>query len=159
MSGEVRLVRAATAAEWSDARRLIEEYAASLGVDLCFQNFDEEIEHLETHYGPPRGALLLAMKDNAAVGCVGLRAFDHTTGEVKRLYVSPAARGREVGRALAGAIVDIARTNGYHRLVLDTLPTMRSAQALYASLGFRPIEAYRFNPIAGTLFMELTLAP
>ena len=159
MSADVRLVRAVTPHHWAQARRLIEEYAASLGVDLCFQNFDEEIEHLSSHYGPPRGALLLAVDGEEAIGCVGLRAYDDTTGEVKRLYVAPAARGRDLGRALAGAIVAIGRENGFQRLVLDTLPGMQAAQALYRSLGFRAMDAYRFNPVAGTVFMELDLRP
>ncbi|HKW13596.1 MAG TPA: GNAT family N-acetyltransferase [Candidatus Krumholzibacteria bacterium] len=153
----LRLVRADTPHEWALARQLIEEYARSLGVDLCFQNFDEEIEHLAEHYGPPRGALLLALDGQDAVGCVGLRAHDDTTGEIKRLYVAPAARGRDVGRTLANAIVAIARQRGYRRLVLDTLPTMQAAQALYASLGFHAIDAYRFNPVPGSLYMELEL--
>jgi len=153
----VHLVRAVTPHDWAEARRLIEEYAASLGVDLCFQNFDEEIEHLSVHYGPPRGALLLARLDHDAVGCVGLRAHDEDTGEIKRLYVAPSARGRDLGRTLANAIVAMARQRGYQRLVLDTLPTMQAAQALYASLGFKPIEPYRYNPVPGTVFMELDL--
>jgi len=157
MTTDIRLVCAATPQDWAQARRLIEEYAASLGVDLCFQNFDEEIERLATHYGPPRGALLLAFDGEEAVGCVGLRAHDATTGEVKRLYVAPSARGHDLGRALANAIVRTGRERGYSRLVLDTLPGMQVAQALYASLGFRAIDAYRYNPVPGTVFMELDL--
>ena len=153
----VRLVRADTPREWEQARVLIEEYAAGLGVDLCFQNFDEEIEHLAAHYGPPAGALLLAMDGESAIGCVGLRAHDDTAGEIKRLYVAPAARGRDVGRTLANAIVAIARQRGYRRLVLDTLPSMQAAQALYASLGFESIAPYRYNPVPGTVFMQLDL--
>jgi GNAT superfamily N-acetyltransferase len=153
----IRLARAESALEWAQARQLIEEYAAGLGVDLCFQNFDEEIEHLAVHYGPPRGALLLAMHGDDAIGCVGLREYDDTTGEVKRLYLSPAARGHGLGRTLAVAIIDVARELGYRRLVLDTLPSMGTAQALYSSLGFRAIGAYRFNPVPGTVFMELNL--
>jgi ribosomal protein S18 acetylase RimI-like enzyme len=153
----LRLVRADTPHEWVLARQLIEEYARSLGVDLCFQNFDEEMEHLAEHYGPPRGALLLALDGEAAVGCVALRAHDDTIGEIKRLYVAPAARGRDAGRTLANAIVAIARQRGYRRLVLDTLPTMQAAQALYASLGFKAIAPYRYNPVPGTVFMALDL--
>jgi ribosomal protein S18 acetylase RimI-like enzyme len=155
VSTAVQLVRAVTPHDWAEARRLIEEYAASLGVDLCFQNFDEEIEHLAVHYGAPRGALLLALADNDAVGCVGLRAHDDATGEIKRLYVAPAARGMALGRTLASAIIQTARECGYRRLVLDTLPTMQAAQSLYTSLGFQTIEAYRYNPVQGTVFMEL----
>jgi len=153
----VRLVRAATPLEWAQARRLIEAYAESLGVDLCFQNFDQEIEHLPGHYGPPRGAMLLAVEGEEVLGCVGLRPHDESTGEVKRLYVTPGARGRDIGRTLALGVVQAAREHGYRRLVLDTLPSMHAAQALYGSLGFRPIDAYRHNPVPGAAFMELTL--
>ncbi|MCI0451075.1 MAG: GNAT family N-acetyltransferase [Candidatus Latescibacteria bacterium] len=146
-----------TPEHWRDARRLIETYAASLNVDLSFQNFGEEIEHLSIEYGPPNGAFLLAEASDRAIGCVGLRAFDETTGEIKRLYVDPAARGHGAGRALAEAIVARGREIGYARLVLDTLPTMGAAQALYVALGFTPIEPYRFNPVPGTAFMELNL--
>jgi GNAT superfamily N-acetyltransferase len=153
----VRLTRADTALEWAQARRLIEAYAESLGVDLGFQDFDEEIEHLPAHYGPPRGAMLLAVDGGEAVGCVGLRAHDEATGEIKRLYVAPVARGRDIGRTLAIAVIEAAREHGFQRLVLDTLPGMHAAQALYSSLGFRAIEPYRYNPVIGTVFMELVL--
>ena len=157
MTAEIRVVRAETPRDWTWARALIEEYAAGLGVDLCFQNFDDEIEHLSSHYGPPRGVMLLAMDGEEVLGCVGLRAHDETTGEIKRLYVAPAARGRALGRTLAIAVIHAAREYGYQRLVLDTLPTMQAAQALYASLGFHIIDAYRYNPVKGTVFMELEL--
>jgi ribosomal protein S18 acetylase RimI-like enzyme len=157
MSAAAHIVRAQSAAQWSSARRLIEEYAASLGVDLSFQKFGEEIEDLEREYGPPRGALLLAMDGDDAIGCVGLRRFEDTTGEIKRLYVAPVARGRALGRELAEEVVAVARELGYHRLVLDTLPEMKTAQSLYASIGFTPIEPYRYNPVPGTVYMELVL--
>jgi GNAT superfamily N-acetyltransferase len=153
----VRLIQPSTAAHWQDARRLIEAYAASLGLDLSFQNFAEEIERLSTEYGPPRGAFLLAEVEGRAIGCVGLRAFDEATGEIKRLCVDPAARGHGAGRALAEAIVARGRELGYTRLVLDTLPSMGEARALYLSLGFTPITPYRFNPVPGTSFLELKL--
>jgi GNAT superfamily N-acetyltransferase len=142
---------------WSDVRRLLEEYAASLPVDLAFQDFAGELARLESEYGPPGGAMLLAVDNGIAVGCVGLRRWSERTGEIKRLYVAPAARGRGLGRTLAEAIVALAAQLGYTRLVLDTLPSMQSAQALYLSLGFKPIEAYRFNPVPGTAYLELTL--
>jgi ribosomal protein S18 acetylase RimI-like enzyme len=153
----VRLARPDTAADWNDARRLVEAYAASLDIDLSFQNFADEIEHLATEYGPPTGAFLLAEANGRRVGCVGLRGFSDATGEVKRLYVEPSARGLGAGRALASGIVTVAREIGYTRLVLDTLPSMGEAQALYRSLGFEPIPPYRFNPVPGTVFMEVHL--
>jgi putative acetyltransferase len=158
MTSSARLCSASTEQEWKAARVLIEEYAASLGVDLCFQDFGEEIEHLPAHYGPPRGVMLLAMDGDKAIGCVGLREHNRTTGEVKRLYVAPSERGRALGRALAVAVIDVARALGYRRLVLDTLPSMAAAQALYASLGFQPIDAYRYNPVRGAVYMALDLA-
>lgn len=154
---ELRLARPRNSSEWGQARALIEEYAASLGVDLCFQDFPNELERLEIEYGPPRGAMILAILGSDPIGCAGLRAFDDTTAEMKRLYVAPRARGRDVGRALAKAIVETAREYRYERVVLDTLPSMSAARALYETMGFKPIDAYRFNPIEGTVFMELHL--
>ena len=153
----VRLAPPATPADWLRARALVEEYAASLGVDLSFQCFDREVENLAIEYGPPGGAFLLAEEDGAAVGCVGLRRSAEGVAEMKRLYAVPAVRGRGVGRLLAEGILSAARDLGYARIRLDTLPTMGEAQALYRSLGFRPAAPYRFNPVAGTVFLELDL--
>jgi ribosomal protein S18 acetylase RimI-like enzyme len=140
--------------DWSEAKRLVKEYAASLNVDLCFQGFDQELAHFETHYGPPDGCFLV---HEAGLGCVGLRKFAEGVGEMKRLYVVPAARGKGVGEALARRIIEEARGRGYRRLVLDTLPEMKAAQALYRELGFREIPSYRHNPVSGTLYFELAL--
>lgn len=157
MTDGVRLVRPDSSELWASARRLVEAYAASLDLDLGFQNFQQEIESLPRDYGPPTGAFFLAEWDGEFVGCVGLRTFDPDACEMKRLYVSPSARGHGVGRALAEAIVGEARRLGYRSMRLDTLPSMREAQGLYAALGFGPIEAYRHNPVPGTRFMELRL--
>ncbi|HWA39209.1 MAG TPA: GNAT family N-acetyltransferase [Burkholderiales bacterium] len=140
--------------DWDEGRRLVREYAASLAVDLCFQNFDEEMARFETHYGPPDGCFLV---HEGSLGCVGLRKFADGVGEMKRLYVVPEARGRGIGEALARRVIEEARARGYRKLVLDTLPDMKAAQALYRSLGFREIPSYRHNPVAGTLYFELTL--
>jgi len=144
-------------AMWREARRLIEEYAATLNVDLSFQGFDYEINHLADEYSPPAGGFLLAEENAHGIGCVGLRRFADGVGEIKRLYVAPAGRGRGIGRTLAEAIVRLARERGYGRLLLDTLPTMTEAHALYRSLGFVPTNAYRFNPVPGTAFLALEL--
>jgi ribosomal protein S18 acetylase RimI-like enzyme len=153
----IRLLQPHSEDQWREARRLVEEYAASLNLDLSFQNFAHEMAHFENEYAPPTGAFLLAEERGAYLGCVGLRRFAEGVGEIKRLYVIPAARQRRLGRLLAEAIVAEARKLRYARLLLDTLPSMREAQALYQSIGFKPIDAYRFNPVPGTAFLQLEL--
>jgi GNAT superfamily N-acetyltransferase len=153
----IRLIEPDSAERWAAARRLIEEYAASLQVDLGFQHFEDEVNNLAREYGPPHGALLLAEQDGGFLGCVALRKFSDDACEMKRLYVVPASRGHGVGRPLVEGIIARARQLGYKRMVLDTLPSMKEAHRLYNSLGFKPIPAYRYNPIAGTSFLELWL--
>ena len=136
------------------ARDLILEYAAGTGVDLSFQGFQEEIDSLATFYE----VVLVKEIEGEEAGCVALRRIDDAVCEMKRLYVRPQFRGRDLGRQLALQVIGEARRRGYKRMRLDTLPTMTSAIALYESLGFREIAPYRFNPIEGTRYMELTLA-
>ena len=140
-------------------RAIFRKYAESLGVDLAFQRFDEEVAGLPGAYDPPRGRLLLATRDALIVGCVALRPLADERCEMKRLYVRPIARGNGLGRRLAERIRDEARGAGYRYIVLDTLPQMTSAQTLYRALGFVPIEPYVFNPVAGTHYLGLDLMP
>lgn len=139
------------------ARALFEEYAAGLGVDLSFQDFDRELAELPGEYVPPEGRLLLAFDGDDAAGCVAVRPFGPGVAELKRLYVRPGYRGTGLGRRLSEAAIDAAREAGYERIRLDTLPAMTAARALYASLGFEEIEAYRPNPVHGTTCFELRL--
>jgi ribosomal protein S18 acetylase RimI-like enzyme len=148
---------AVSADEIEMARSLFREYAGGLEVDLCFQNFDEELATLPGRYAPPDGRLLLAWGGAEASGCVALRRFEEGIGEMKRLYVRPAWRGTGLGRALAKAVIAEARLAGYTKLRLDTLSTMTTAQRLYRALGFHEIPAYRDNPVHDTSYMELTL--
>ncbi|MCJ7562994.1 MAG: GNAT family N-acetyltransferase [Candidatus Aminicenantes bacterium] len=126
-----RIVQAISASEIEAARTLFEEYAAWLGLDLGFQGFATELAALPGEYAPPRGALLLALNDEVALGCVGLRPLEWPrVAELKRLYVRPQGRGRRLGSLLSRAALSFARDAGYERVRLDTLPTMVSAQRL-----------------------------
>ncbi|MBL8519576.1 MAG: GNAT family N-acetyltransferase [Betaproteobacteria bacterium] len=133
----VRIERAVSGAQFDLARMLFREYAATLETNVCLAGFEQELKTLPQMYGAPDGCLLLAVDVGGAVGCIGVRRFDATRAEMKRLYVRPAARGHGAGRALARAALDAARSLGYRAMVLDTLPDMQAAQALYRDLGFR----------------------
>ncbi len=137
---------------------LFREYAEELDVDLAFQNFSEELNSLEKQYSEPTGSLVIVQsEDNEAIGCFGIRQFDHSTCELKRMYIKSEFRGKGVGGRMLEKSIQIAKKLGYGRMRLDTLPSMEAAIALYIHSGFYPIEAYRHNPIAGSKFLEKDL--
>jgi putative acetyltransferase len=139
-------------------RQLFEEYAGSIGVDLCFQGFDQELATLPGRYAPPQGRMLLARWNQEAAGCVALQPLQNGICEMKRLYVRPDYRRYGVGRALAEHLIGEAGAAGYSSMRLDSLPSMGQAIQLYRRLGFRDIAPYRPNPVPGAVFLELPLA-
>ena len=154
----IRLHAATSASDIESVRTLFHEYANSLGVNLDYQGFEEEARDLPGKYAPPAGTLVLAFNDDELVGCVGVRPIDEKVAEMKRLYVRPSGRGLGLGRTLAESAVRFATATGYERMRLDTLPQMERAQALYRAMGFMPIDAYRFSPVPGTVFLELVIS-
>lgn len=159
MPDAFRIARAGTPAQVAAVARLFRDYAASLPVDLAYQDFEGELAALPGKYAPPAGALLLAQDAaGAALACVALRAMAaEGRCEMKRLYVAPRGRGLGLGRAMAEAVCAEAARLGYREICLDTLPTMAEAQSLYARLGFVETAAYYDTPIAGTRFLARRL--
>jgi ribosomal protein S18 acetylase RimI-like enzyme len=154
-----RSIPARTAAEFQDAVRLFGAYAGTLGVDLSFQNFEDELENMPGEYAPPKGELLLARAvDGEAVGCVALRPLDSPgCCEMKRLYVARKGRRLGAGKALVEAIIQEAVNKGYTEMRLDTLPSMAAALSLYAEAGFERIKPYYASPIPGAVFLAKKL--
>lgn len=140
-----------------DLSALFQEYAASLGVDLNYQNFSAELSDLPGKYAKPDGRLFLVLVDGAPAGCVAMRRLDASRAEMKRLFIRPDYRGLHLGRMLVEQIIQDAVSIGYHSLVLDTLSTMDRAKSLYHSLGFVEIAPYYASPIAGTCYLGLSL--
>jgi ribosomal protein S18 acetylase RimI-like enzyme len=152
-------VRPATSdADLDAARRLFREYVDALDFNLDFQDVDRELDALPGPYAPPDGAILLAEVDDEPVGVVAVQPLDEPgVCEMKRLYVQPAHRGNGIGRALAEAILDVARDRGYDAMRLDTVAAMHAARALYRSLGFEECPPYYHNPLDDAVYMERPL--
>jgi GNAT superfamily N-acetyltransferase len=157
MNSDISYRIASTDFDFELGRSLFKEYAASLGVDLSFQDFETELKVMHLQYNKPSGALLLAVKGGLAVGCAGIRKIDDETAELKRMYVQDAWRERGIGVNLLEFLIAHAKGLGYKKIRLDTLSNMTKAQSLYRSAGFYPIPSYRFNPLEGTVYMEKVL--
>ena len=158
---QVQLVTPDTPQALDTLRDIFKEYARGLGVDLCFQQFDEELATLPGDYAPPQGALFLAMVDGQPAGSCALRPIEGTdypnAAEMKRLYVRDAFRGLGLGRQLVEATLDAARQAGYACVLLDTLDDMEAARALYEDLGFEDIPPYYHYPIQGAHYLKASL--
>ncbi len=158
---QFQFITPASADELELVREVFREYARELGVDLCFQGFEEELLSLPGDYSGPRGALWLALVDGELAGCCALRQIDTVdypnAAEMKRLYVRKAFRRFGLGRQLAEVTLDAARSAGYHSVLLDTLDDMESARTLYAELGFEEIPPYYHNPLPGAHYLKVDL--
>jgi len=153
----IRMIYAKTKDHFRAACELFIQYADSLGFDLEFQGFSRELAELPGEYASPRGCILLAEAAESYAGCVALRPLQDKICEMKRLYVLPEYQADGIGRALALSVIGEARTKGYQKMRLDTVASMKAAQTLYFSLGFKIIEAYCYNPLENPSFMELEL--
>lgn len=154
-----QVLPATTPTDIDVVRDLFRAYAAEIQVNLCFQNFASEVAALPGDYAPPRGGLFLARINGFPAGCVGLRPFNESVAELKRLYVVPEQRRTGLGRSLVAAALSAAREIGYAAVLLDTLASMQSAIALYESFGFRRVEPYYTNPLPDVLYFQLSLEP
>jgi GNAT superfamily N-acetyltransferase len=142
----VRVVEAKTGNQISSAKELIIEYATSLGIDLGFESFEQEMAGFPGAYARPDGRLLLAVEAGDAVGVVALRRLSGKTCEMKRMYVQSEFRGRGIGRTLAKRVIEEAEDIGYSRMRLETLSRLKEAVSLYDSLGFKKVKPYSVNP-------------
>jgi ribosomal protein S18 acetylase RimI-like enzyme len=155
----LRIAEARWPADRATVEALFREYVASLAEDISFQNVDEELAGLPGKYARAAGGVvLIAWDGDEAAGAVAYRMAEPGVAEMKRLYVRPAFRGRDLGRELANELIDDARSRGYRTMLLDTLASMGAARALYRDLGFVPTEPYYDNPLPGVMYMALDLA-
>ncbi len=139
------------------ARGLLREYYESRGYDAALEDYEEGLRELPGEFSEPLGCLVLALYEKELAGCIGLRKIDDDYCEMKRLYVSPSFRGKKIGYALVGQVVEQARDRGYRFIRLDNHPWMREAESIYGAFGFYSIGAYRYNPTPGTKFFECDL--
>ena len=154
---DIRITEAVWPEDRAPIARLMREYVETLEVDISFQDFETEYASLPGKYARPEGVILLAWAADEAVGIVAYRPLERRICEMKRLYLLPRFRGTGLGRLLVEELVRDPRSHGYRRMVLDTLPSMRPAQAVYGAMGFRPIPAYYDNPLPGVIYMAVDL--
>lgn len=150
----VTIFSPSTDSDWHEARRLVQEYTLSLGIDLTFQNIESELSNLKEKFAGNGGAFFLARSENEIVGCVGFWRIDPNTCELKRLYVIPTARGQQLGEQLIRTVLNRAREMQYTIILLDTIDTMTTAIRLYRRMGFVEISAYRYNPLDGARYFS-----
>lgn len=154
----IEIIQAETDEQVAEAKKIFREYEAWLGLDLCFQGFEEELASLPGKYSLPKGRLYLAYSGDEVVGCIALREIERGICEMKRLFLRESARGKGVGNQLIERLTSDARDIGYEKMRLDTYPAkMGIAVSLYESHGFYEIPAYYKNPDDSVLFMELAL--
>jgi GNAT superfamily N-acetyltransferase len=146
-----------TIEELEEVREIFIEYADFLQVDLCFQDFEKELQTLHKVYNPPTGCIILAKENEQVIGCIALKPIGEGVCEMKRLYVRPSARGKALGKKLVEELIDFAKKAGYNTMKLDTISSLKEAINLYQSKGFVKTEAYVYNPLSDVLYYELKL--
>lgn len=155
----LKILQAESSAQIKETKKLFREYESWLGLNICFQNFEEEIASLPGKYAAPEGRLFLAFADKKLAGCIALRKLEDGVCEMKRLFVREDFRGQKIGIVLIEKLIEEARQIGYKKMRLDTYPPkMAKAVKLYESHGFYEIEPYYHNPYGETLFMEKDLS-
>ncbi len=153
----MNIIVARTSEHYHEAVELFKEYAVSLGIDLQFQKFDNELHVLPTMYGPPVGELWLVEEDGNFVGCAALRKLEEGICELKRMYIRPSYRGKRWGQELMDIALQTAQSLGYYTMRLDSLQRLEAAVKLYTSYGFQQISPYNFNPEADVVYFEKKL--
>lgn len=154
----IRIKEATSNEAYSIAIKLIKEYVSQLGVDLSFQNFNREIQNIEQQYARPKGIMIIVYNEHEkAIGCFGIRLYEASICELKRMYLKKEYRGMGIGKELLAKSIELGKDLGYKKMRLDTLPSMQAAIGLYKNMGFYEIPAYRFNPIEGTKYFEIVL--